>query len=205
MPTTFLHTLARVHALLLYQIIRFFDGDLVARASADASFCHLESSAHALLSHISWHSRDGVQDHHSDIANDDPLNPLEHITALRNRWQHWVLQESARRTYLVARFLLHAWKLLTGTQPSGCRNDPHWELMTQTWTVSAHLWRARDAADFAMVINEKKSYVVRRKAILSTLADANGDDIDVFGKMLLTASLGEEGAKVWLACKGATL
>lgn len=98
---------------------------------------------------------------------------------------------------------MSVWRLLTGRQAVACRGDPI--LLGQSWTLSAHLWQARDCVDFAVAWRERKHYVVKRRAIISTLADADGDDIDEFGRMLLTVAMGIEEAKGWLAAKGSRL
>lgn len=41
--------------------------------------------------------------------------------------------------------------------------------------------------------------------VMSTLADAGRDDLEPFGKMLLTVALGIDEAKTWLGMKGAAL
>lgn len=197
-PTELLHALARVQALLLYQVIRFFDGDILARSSADATFSELRSSAHALASHITWNPHTVL---HGANAGCEPL--LFPLQASRPIWREWVLQESARRTFLIACFFVNVWKLLTGRQVATCRADP--VLLGQSWTLSAKLWQAGNAVDFAVAWRERKHYVVRRKAILTTLTDADGDDIEAFGKMLLTVAMGVEEAEAWLALKGASL
>lgn len=199
-PMDFLSTLARVQALLLYQIIRFFDGDILSRSSADATFLELRSSAQALASHIIWDTRTIPDDRSAGI--DSILFPAQ---ASHPIWRQWIVQESARRTYLIACFFVSVWKILTGRQNADCQLEGEPSFLGQSWTLSAKLWQASDAVDFAVAWRESKHYTVRRKEIMSTLADANGDDIEVFGKMLLTVSMGVEEAKAWLASKGTSL
>lgn len=201
LPESPLDALARTQALLLYQIIRFFDGDIVARASADTTFSELVSSTSALLHHISW---DG-EDVSSNLAMSDkdvelPTFPLQ---LPRESWRLWIFQESARRTYLIASFFINTWKTLTGRPLPGCRVDP--PLVHQNWTLSAHLWKARDAYAFSLAWRERNHYVVTRWTVMSTLADAGCDDLEPFGKMLLTVALGIDKAKAWLGMKGAAL
>lgn len=199
-PMDFLSTLTRVQALLLYQIIRFFDGDILSRSSADATFHELRSSAQALASHIIWDPHTRPADHSAGV--DSITFPTQ---ASHPIWRQWTVQESARRTYLIACFFVSVWKLLTGRQSASCQLDGDPSLLGQNWTLSAKLWQASDAVDFALAWRESKHYIARRKAIVSTLADASGDDIEVFGKMLLTVSMGVEEAKAWLSMKGISL
>ncbi|ROV89644.1 hypothetical protein VSDG_08072 [Cytospora chrysosperma] len=181
LPESPLDALARTQALLLYQSIRFFDGDILARASADATFSELVSSTSALLHHISWDGEDVSSNF--DMSDKDVELPNFPLQLPRESWRLWIFQESARRTYLIASFFINTWKTLTGRPLPGCRVDP--PLVHQNWTLSAHLWKARDA--------------------YATLADAGRDDLEPFGKMLLTVALGIDEAKTWLGMKGAAL
>lgn len=203
-----LHALARTQAMILYQIMRFFDGDIIARASAEATFAELESSADVLAGHITWDAQEPSPGPPELDRREHGGSPLD-LQALRSAWRDWVLQESARRTYLIARFFSHVWKLLTGRRRVGrgahaCsqRGPPP---AHESWTLSSHLWQARDALDFSVAWRDKSHYVVRRKAILSALAEADGDDIEAFGKMLLTVALGVDEAKAYLVLKGSSL
>lgn len=189
---------------MLYQIMRFFDGDIIARSSADATFSQLDHSTRCLSSHINWNSDDhpGASGYSGNSI--EQTAPWDLQGTASDFWHDWIFQESARRTYLVARFFIHVWKLLTGQAVAACGDTAPAHLQ-ESWTLSAHLWQAPDPVGFAAAWAGKKHYVVRRKAILSTLADAKGEDVEAFGKMILTTGIGITQAKVWLASIGATL
>lgn len=202
-PTGRLEALARTQAIMLYQIIRFFDGDVVARSSADSTFCELDTSSTSLYRYLAWDT-DDTESNDLGCGNDklEPLfPPLQKISQF---WREWVFRESARRTYLIARFFINVWRFLTGRGSTSCSHDPPLN-MWERWTLSAHLWNAQDAFDFAVAWRGKKHYVVQRKAVMVTLADAKGDDVDTFGKMILTAAMGISDAKIWLASIGSSL
>lgn len=217
-----LHALARTQALLLYQTVRFFDGDIVARASAEATFGELEASADALARHI---ARD--DNPHLDRARDDMSSSP---SGARPFWRAWILHESARRTHLIARFLTHAWRLLTGRRPPQlagearhrCSRPPppqpyhdHHQPREESWTLSARVWGARDAVAFAAAWRDvslchRPYHVVRRGTVLGALegqlaGPGGAGEVEVFGKMLLTVSLGVEEAGAWLAARGGSL
>ncbi|ROV95690.1 hypothetical protein VMCG_07632 [Cytospora schulzeri] len=202
LPESPLDTLARTQAILLYQIIRFFDGDILARASADATFNELESAVSDLLRHISW-AGEGVLSNLEITGKDIVDLPMFPLQPSRESWREWIFQESARRTYLIASFFIRAWKMLTGRPLPGCREDL--PLMHEQWTLSAYLWQARDAYAFSLAWRERKHFVVTRRTVMSTLAGAGHDDLEPFGKMLLTVALGIDEAKAWLKMKGAVL
>ncbi|KAK7744564.1 hypothetical protein SLS53_003450 [Cytospora paraplurivora] len=204
LPENPIDSLARTQALLLYQIIRCFDGDIMARSSADASFSELRSSVSALSRHFAWTCGD-ESGSLGPVCKDADLPALP-LQPWREAWKEWMFQESARRTYLVALFFTKTWGRLTGQDLEPlpeCQTDPRYRL--QSWTLSAHLWRAVDAYEFSLAWRERKHYVVTRKTIISTLAGAGPDDIEPFGKMLLATTLGIDEAKAWLGMIGAAL
>lgn len=194
-----LDALARTQALLLYQTIRFFDGDVLARSSADATFGELRPSIHALHDHISWDAAAPP----GNLAASNNSDGVSLFRSSQESWEAWIFQESARRTLLVASFFMHMWELLTGRAPAECRRDDL--LLRQCWTLSAHLWEAGDALEFAAAWRDRKHYIVRRGTIRSTLMDAEAGDMEAFGKMLLTASLGVDEAKARLGLMGTKL
>lgn len=196
-----LDALARTQALLLYQTIRFFDGDVLARSSADATFCELESCTHALHDHVSWDVASSSETRLTSSLGDAASLSLPQPP--REFWAAWVYQESARRTFLVASFFVHIWKMLTG-RPLSPRWDDE-ELRRQCWTLSAHLWGAANALDFAAAWRGRKHHVVRRGMIRSTMMGAEAGDVGAFGKMLMTAALGVDETEAWLASMGAKL
>lgn len=202
LPTERLEVLSHTQSLMLYQIIRFFDGDIIARSSAEATFSQLDSSSRSLYGHIDWNPDAGSRASGCGGNDSQPITSLALQTAV-DVWHDWVFQESARRTYLIARFFLTVWKLLT-RQGTGCQENAPVN-QEERWTLSAHLWQASDPVEFAAAWAGKKHFVVRRKAVLSTLADATCDDVEDFGKMILTTAMGITQAKVWLASIGATL
>ncbi|KAL6798856.1 hypothetical protein GGI42DRAFT_328150 [Trichoderma sp. SZMC 28013] len=94
--------LARTQALLIYKIIRLFDGDIRARAQAEKDIDTLSLWARQL-----WQSAGlGVASNHKDLVNKPHPNPVD--TQLRTdgslscTWQSWIFSESVRRTYLTA-------------------------------------------------------------------------------------------------------
>lgn len=68
LPTNPVEVLARAHALLLYQIIRIFEGDIHSGAAAEETTQALENAALALLDHTIFEEGTGR-------ANDKPGEP----------------------------------------------------------------------------------------------------------------------------------
>ncbi|KAJ5745165.1 hypothetical protein N7520_010347 [Penicillium odoratum] len=187
-PTTTIEILARVHALILYQVMRLFDGDIRSHATADALFVSLRSSVLTLLSHL-----------HLPLPSDstEPM-PLS-IDAVTDFWDSWVLQESARRTVLLAFYFMQIYKVLQGTPNLSCDQKLG---LHHSWYLSSHLWNAQSAFDFAVAWAEKPHFVVGNLEFSWVLATARPDDVDTFGKMLLVTLLGLDTTKTWFHSRG---
>lgn len=183
--------LARTHALILYQIMHLFDGDIRSQTTAEALMDILESSVLALLKHI----------HIPDSSPSTDLLPLS-MDSIIAFWDSWVLQESARRTVLFTFYFTQMYKLLRGKALAPCDGKLGLE---HTWYMSAHLWNAQSAFDFAVAWAERPHFVVHNLDFSSVLLDARPDDIDLFGRMLLVALFGIDEARAWFHVRGAIL
>ncbi|KAJ6096629.1 hypothetical protein N7486_007375 [Penicillium sp. IBT 16267x] len=188
-PTTTVELLARVHALILYQVMRLFDGDIRSNATAGALFASLESSVLTLLSRLHL-------PHPSDSLEPMPQS----VDAVHNFWDTWILEESARRTVLLAFFFMQIYKVLRGTPNLVCDGKLG---IQHSWYLSSHLWSARDAFDFAVAWAEKPHYIVGNMDFSWVLTSAQPDDLDIFGKMLLVTLLGIDTTRTWFHRRGA--
>ncbi|KAI0112589.1 hypothetical protein GGR51DRAFT_46740 [Nemania sp. FL0031] len=105
-PTTSVSELmARTHALILYQIMLYFDDDdqsRTARILAEETASALGDSAMALMDFVRHETEDEDDRNTSHPSRNIPLYPL---TTARALYHDWTFQESIRRTLLVA-FLL---------------------------------------------------------------------------------------------------
>ncbi|KAH8899755.1 hypothetical protein GQ53DRAFT_675852 [Thozetella sp. PMI_491] len=197
MPTSGRDILARAHALLIYQILRVFDNDIRTRAMADTIEPQLESVAFSLLAHITWEEANA--DGNPKSLQSLPLYP---ISETRDFWRSWIFQESARRTFLLTFFFLQAYRLMIGKGSNTCDARLY---LAHSWTLSAHLWEANDPIDFAMAWREKKHLIVTNTNITESINRASGDDVDSYGKILISAMLGVDECKGWLAIRGGVL
>ncbi|KAK4448014.1 hypothetical protein QBC34DRAFT_407964 [Podospora aff. communis PSN243] len=210
LPTTPLETLARAHALLLYQIIRFFDGDISLRAGAERGMRPLEEAAFSLMTFTTF--SEGTFD---DMGGPDvtlpaapgPELPMQNIPppAMRSFWESWVFQESARRTFLMIFFFLRVYKITKGdcVDPKGSCDGKLG--LFHSFTASAHLWGAKDFVDFAAAWNSKRHLIVKNGDFSEVLDHAHPDDIDAFPRILFSAVLGIDEAKLWITARGGTL
>ncbi|OHE91863.1 hypothetical protein CORC01_12871 [Colletotrichum orchidophilum] len=191
-PHERLEILARLHAVLLYQIIRLFDGDISMRASAQNTLSSLEHTIVALLPFVKWERGQPA----TGPAQDFSTCPTKDF------WQEWIFQESARRTIFFTCFFLVAYSVLVDTLANGCEEK---YVFCQSWTMSAHLWKAPNVVDFAIAWKEKQHFVITKQCFDEALRDAAADDIDEFGKILMVGALGIEDARLWFYNRGGSL
>lgn len=181
--------LARTHALLLYQIMHLFDGDIRSGGTAQSLFAALQSSAFSLLACLEF----------PDQTKSIDLHPLSIGPAI-DFWESWVLHESARRTALFTFYFIQIYKLLQGDRQLQCDGKLG---LFHSWYLSAHLWNAPSAFDFAVAWADKPHFVIDNLDFTCALSTAQPDDVGLFGRMLLVTVLGIDGAKAWFYTKGA--
>ncbi|KAK2617017.1 hypothetical protein QQS21_000108 [Conoideocrella luteorostrata] len=199
--TTPLETLAYAQALFMYQVLRLLDSDARVRSNYEATMPHLEEAAFALIPHISFDETSSIEE-----PNQAPETlPLYPVSAAREFWASWVFQESARRTLNLISFFMLTYRYMKGEAGNHCERNAS---VCRSVTISARLWSARDPIDFALAWKNKKHFVVHVDSLnemTTIMDDARSDDIDDFGKICLTALMGLDEAKGWLAMRGITL
>ncbi|KAI1826667.1 hypothetical protein F4861DRAFT_40553 [Xylaria intraflava] len=231
--------MARTHALLLYQLMLFFDDSWVARTLASDTISELSDTATALMDFVHQLSEDEGEDNESSPSRDIPLYPPSTARAI---YHDWTFQESVRRTVLVSFLFIQLHCILRPELPGPIRQMLHHSacgalshlppsdamavvrktlqesscheneggcdarlLFCRSITLSSYLWRARDPIEFAVAWREKKHLVARPWDIWSVMDRAEPDDIDQFGRMLMSAGMEVETARAWFVSKGSTL
>lgn len=189
LPTAPIEVLARAHALMLYQVMLVFGGDIRLYSRGEALVPHLEEISNLLL---------GLNAQQIDPSGSLPLYPS---AAARAAWTNFVFRETLRRTVLSLFQFVALCYLLHG-QLSPCSHEG---LQGNKVTLSALLWSVKSALDFAVVWNEKKRFLVHELDFTEVLRDAQPDDIDTFAKMMLVGLQGIDDIKGWFYTRGAVL
>ncbi|OAA77295.1 Zn(2)-C6 fungal-type DNA-binding domain protein [Akanthomyces lecanii RCEF 1005] len=192
-PPTLRLALAHTHALILYQVMRLFDGDISARARGERLIPALEAATMHLLSFVRF---DSELLRVTDLAA-FPVQPA------RELWHDWRLHESARRTVLITFYMLQAYRAMAA--PAGQHAGARCAALRHSWTLSRGLWHAESAVEFASCWREGRWFVVTNGRWEDTLRRARADDVDSFGKMWITALMGVEETEGWFAAKGGSL
>ena len=178
-------SLARAQALLMYQIIRLFGGDIMQRAQG-------ERDTELLLKWLSELCQ--VRDDSAECSD------LERHTS----WQSWLFDESVRRTIVMAYSVIGLYTLMTGSNLKGkastfrinsircAANDVHpdgidvWSLLHR-WTLSRHLWEADSSVSFERARVEKPCYSITNYMFDDFLLLGNAEDVDEFAEILINA------------------
>ncbi|KAH7380027.1 hypothetical protein BKA66DRAFT_370350, partial [Pyrenochaeta sp. MPI-SDFR-AT-0127] len=189
LPTAPAELLARAHALMLYQTMLVFSGDLHVYGQAEALISQLELLGNALIV---------IAAGQTDATGSLPLYPA---TAARASWKSFIFRESLRRTVLSLFQFTAVCHLLRG-QLKACL---HALAYGSKVTMSAHLWNAKNAFDFAIAWNERKHFLVKELDFTEVLRDADPDDVDIFAKMMLVGLQGIDDIKGWFYIRGGTL
>ncbi|KAF1828940.1 hypothetical protein BDW02DRAFT_193763 [Decorospora gaudefroyi] len=180
--------LARAHALMLYQIMFLFGGDIGFHQKAEALLPYLEEMGGVLLP---------LAAEQTDTEGSLPLYPS---AAARAAWKSYTFRESLRRTALSI-FHITVMCTLLGGELKTCTHIP----LSNQVTLSAHLWNANNAFDFALAWNEKNHFVIKELDFTSVLKHGQPDDLDVFSKMILVGLKGIDDMRGWFHTRGGTL
>lgn len=200
--TTPLEILARTQSLVLYYIICVFDGDISARASAERTQSALEDAVMSLILQLDLDTPLPSIRAATEAVDAQTQLPLSAIGPASSFWQDWIFKESARRTLLFTFFFLQAYRVLSGqrTEPCDGRLNRH-----HSFTLSASMWEADGPLAFAKAWSEKNHLVVADMNFNEVYEEARADDVDAFGKMMLTTLMGIDEAEGWFAAKGGSL
>ncbi|KAI0140705.1 hypothetical protein BJ166DRAFT_108787 [Pestalotiopsis sp. NC0098] len=181
--TTTTERLARAQALLMYQVIRLFDGDITLRAQAEKDIPLLNAWLVELCK---------MRNNLSTVAR------LEHGVEKPQppEWERWIFAESVRRTIVMAYSVLSLYELLKNPD---CEEDPDpWSYMHR-WTLSRHLWEAKSPAEFRRAWAEKPHFVMENHSFQRFLEQGRGADVDEFAAILLSVYIGVDATEEFMA------
>ncbi len=192
-PVDTLTQLARVHALMVYQTISLYDGDIRSRHLAEGRSHILDRWATQLVERAScglplllspaFDSIDSMEIRPSDLPT--PAHSIE------NLWRVWILAESVRRTWLMAKalhclymILQHGWGLCPGGIMFSTRQG---------------VWEAPTSFAWEKLCSEVDVGLIQRFEAERLFTEASAADVDEFGKMMLETTFGTERVELWKA------
>ncbi|KAM0287777.1 hypothetical protein ACHAQH_000309 [Verticillium albo-atrum] len=185
-PCTPVEKLARAQALLVYQQIRVFDGDIGLRAQAERDMGTLES----------W--LEELEEHRDNLAE---MWLLEEST-LRERpprsWERWILAECVRRTIVLGYAFIAMVDMLKASG-TGATPDPRRFAAVHRWTASKFLWEAESSVAFIAAWRGKRQYPVQNFFVQDLPKSMKANEMDKMTKMMLTAFMGADEMEQWIS------
>jgi hypothetical protein len=170
--------LASTQALLLYQIIRLFDGDIRQRADAESHETILVSWTEQLLAHV--------------LLTVDP-EALSQDSISISSWNGWIFEESCRRTILtsfmlqgVYSFRKFGFDTVTGKVNKLC------------FTAQAALWNARSEYYWREASREKPHFKITVGEWDSAMEGVRPEDLEELGIMMQAMFKGMDIICEWL-------
>ncbi|KAF2020723.1 hypothetical protein BU24DRAFT_469487 [Aaosphaeria arxii CBS 175.79] len=171
-----LDLLAAVQALLIFQLIRLFDGDIRQRALAEKAESVLQAWTGQLQA-CTVEERDFT----SDTAPS---------------WRSWVFAESARRTVIMSMFLSGLYSLVkNGYCGMGDK------INVNSFTAQRRLWDASSALEWERMRQAYNPYFIQRMNFEDFLREGSGSELDDFGLVMITTYKGKDRIDDWLALR----
>lgn len=173
--------LAVVQALLLYQIIRLFDGDIRLRAQAEVDEVTI----------MTWVDR--LRSCMRPVAPSLPP-ATEALLEPQHRapdWLQWLLDESIRRTVCTAIMVKGFYDFLKYGYDKAHTNRIG-------FTAQAALWNAQSEYGWRTAYRERERLEVRLAHWEEDIAKAAPDDLEELGVLTMLTFKGVEGTAEWL-------
>ncbi|KAF2116308.1 hypothetical protein BDV96DRAFT_645639 [Lophiotrema nucula] len=169
-----LDLLAAIQALLIFQFIRLFDGDIRQRAQAEQSEQLLESWTEQLKSRTEEEQR--------------------FTTMTAPSWRSWVFAESVRRTVSMSYFLSGIYSLV---KQGYCTLSE--KVTANSFTAQKELWDCNSALDWERAKQMYKPYWVNRMKFDDLLREGKGTELDDFGMVMMITYKGQDTVDHWLS------
>jgi hypothetical protein len=184
--------LARTQALLIFELVCLFDGDVRSRAHSEALLPTLNSWAELVMRKAK-----------EDASADQPLDPEQllnqpQITQLRSdgttasSWRAYILSESIRRIWVITRLTDAAyWILKNGF--CVCPGSIAFTARNGVWDASSpREWLAAFESDSTI------KTIIACQRLDAVVLGAKPSDVDDLGQALLAYGRGREALDDWL-------
>lgn len=191
--------LARVQALLSYQIMGLLDGDIRQRAKAEERMETLITWLDQMVESVrTAAASDGDGDHFAvakglglgikDILTADPAM-LHHITQEEVVWHIWIYVESLRRTWIIVQGLNATYHAL----------KKGWAICPGSMKVTAGqgVWDAPSSHAWATVVRDTNIWFIEGTGTEVLFTQAMPSEVDEFTKSCMEITFGMERMERW--------
>lgn len=175
--------LAALQALIIYQILRLFDGDLRQRANAERDDETM----------INW--ADKLKVHVQPVNSSLETNSLQSTSnqVVTTGWRNWIFTESLRRTIIMAYSLQGIYFFLKQGWDSS-----HVPLSTLSFTGQGALWWAPSEHHWRTAYTNLSHVPISFAKLNNDLDTAQPSDMEEFCILFLVLSKGIDAAATWL-------
>lgn len=173
--------LSCVQALVIFQIIRLFDGDVRARGDGEEAESVLEEWTDRLA------LRTGIVVEEQEVGQ----------CLLEKGWENWVFEESVKRTVIVSRMVTSMYSVL---KKGYCT---YVEKVTElSFTATKGLWDSSSAVHWRLEVEAQDSLYVQRMDLDGALENARLEDVDDLALLMLVTYKGVDGVNEWIVRMG---
>ncbi|KAI1269738.1 hypothetical protein F5Y18DRAFT_414618 [Xylariaceae sp. FL1019] len=189
-----LEHLARCHALLVYQTIGLYDGDIRLRHISESRIPILDRWMSAVVAHASLASNLGGALSSPSLEQRPPspsslLSPTSHTTA-HSQWKTWILTESIRRTWVIAAGIQGVYQIMKNRRmDTPCNGGMMFTTQRGVWEAGTALEWEKLCVDIELMPLEEPDDV---------LAELTPGEINDFTKVVLQTAFGVERMRKWM-------
>jgi hypothetical protein len=173
--------LEALQALILYQIIRLFDGDIRLRAQAEAD--------EAVL--MMWAAQLRLRTRHVQRSLPDPAEVQLLPESTSKDWRRWLIEESSRRTVITAFMLKGVYDFLR----LGYDTVPDFNM---SFTAQAALWNSQSEINWWRAHSEREQIEVPVTHWDEAIAKAKPNDLEELGVLIMVMLKGIDATRKWL-------
>lgn len=184
-----LEHVARVQALMVYQFLGLYDGDIRLRHLAESNIPILNSWKEQMIEHA---TRAVCLGESIMSSNDEQMSLSMSLTDIAHYenllWYSWILAESMRRTWVMANGIQAIYLMTQQNLPcQGC-------LM---FTTRKGVWEAQSAIVWEKLCSEVNVGLMQIKDSDKLFAEVAPENVNDFTKALLEATYGIERMERW--------
>ncbi|KAI0154416.1 hypothetical protein GGR57DRAFT_492157 [Xylariaceae sp. FL1272] len=189
-----LEHLARCHALLVYQTIGLYDGDIRLRHISESRIPILDRWMNAVVAHASLTPNPGGALSSPTLEQHPPspsslLSPTSHMT-IHSQWKTWILTESIRRTWVIAAGIQGVYQMMKHRRMDAPCNGG------MMFTTQRGVWEASTAAEWEKVcVNIELTPLEEADDVLAELTPG---EINDFTQVVLQTAFGAERIRQWM-------
>ncbi|KAF4415825.1 hypothetical protein FACUT_13094 [Fusarium acutatum] len=184
--------LARTQALLIFELICLFDGDIRSRVHSEAFLTTLKSWGDLLIQKAKEDTSINQPMGQGEPLNQSRITQLRSDGSTPSSWRAYILSESIRRTWVITVLTEAAYWLLK----SGSRACPGSLIITARKGV----WDAQSPQDWVAALESASSIgtVVNCQDLDAVILGAKPVDVDDIGLALFAYGRGQEALYDWV-------